>query len=521
MARNILSIYLFSSVIFLSIMFVYSYSRGKSAFAKAFGLLSLTLDIYLLGYLLEVNAETMDSMMFWNQVQYFGIPFFPGFWLMVSLLYTGRIKHLWSKTSIIVFIIPVMTFFMRLTNDMHLLFYSNIGVNKLGDFTFLVLDKGPWYYAQMFYSLIVLILCTAFYYQKLIKTTSQERKQFELLFTASIIPYIALVLIIFDPGKLGIDYSAIVLPLCIMLINYALSRYNFLGLKQLARERVFEESHEGLILMDRHYVIRDFNVSSILYFSLFGVKLKNEDLGLVLKDHEEILNSIYSRKRSVHTITSDNEQYYIEFSTKDIGRKDELAGILLTVEDVTLSEKLELQLRELAQTDELTGLNNRRYFMEETSKILDRALRYEEKLSMLMMDIDHFKAINDTYGHACGDLVLSTLAKIIKTTYRSTDIVGRFGGEEFVVAMINTTAEEAYDRAESLRSAVEDLRINCQDNELRVTISIGIAELEKDRCEKLDEFLNFADSAMYQAKERGRNQTVIYSQHESSSLNHG
>lgn len=513
MVRNILSIYLFSSVIFLSIMFVYSYSRGKSAFAKAFGFLALTLDIYLLGYLLEVNTDTIESMMFWNQIQYFGIPFFPGFWLMVSLLYTGRIKHFWSKTSVIVFIIPVITFFMRLTNDLHHLFYSTVGVNVLGDITFLVLGKGPWYYVQMLYSLVVLILCTAFYYQKLIKTTNQERKQFELLFIASIIPYAALILITFDPAKLGIDYTAIVLPPCILLINYALSRYNFLGLMQLARERVFEESHEGLILMDRHYVIRDFNASSILYFSLFGVKLKNEDLGLILKDHEEILHSIYSRKPCVHTIISDDEQYYIEFSTKDIGKKDELAGILLTIEDVTTSEKLELQLRELAQTDELTGLNNRRYFMEETSKILNHALRYDEKLTMLMMDIDHFKVINDTYGHACGDLVLSTLAKLIRATYRSTDIVGRFGGEEFVVAMVNTSAEEAYARAESLRTNIEGLSIRCQDNDIRVTISIGIAELNRERFEKLDELLNCADGAMYQAKERGRNQTVIYSAH--------
>lgn len=511
MIRNILSIYLFSSVIFLSIMFVYSYSRGKSAFAKAFGFLALTLDIYLLGYLLEVNAETIDSMMFWNQIQYFGIPFFPGFWLMVSLLYTGRIKYLWSKTSIVVFIIPVITFFMRLTNDFHHLFYSRVVMNVMGDFTFLVLGKGPWYYVQMLYSLSVLILCTTFYYQKLIKTTRQERKQFELLFIASIIPYAALVLIIIDPGKLGIDYTAIVLPPCILLINYALSRYNFLGLKQLARERVFEESQEGLILMDRHYIIRDFNASSMLYFSLFGVKLKNEDLGLVLEDHEEMLHSIYSRKPSVHTITSDDEEYYIEFSTKDIGKKDELAGILLTIEDVTLSKNLEFQLRELAQTDELTGLNNRRYFMEETNKILVRALRYDENLSLLMMDIDHFKEINDTYGHACGDLVLSTLARLIKSAYRSIDIVGRFGGEEFVVAMVNTAAEDAYIRAESLRSAIEDFRIKYQDNELRITISVGIAELNKDQCEKLDELLNCADSAMYQAKERGRNQTVIYS----------
>ena len=512
MGLSILSIYLFSSVILLSIMFVYSYSRNKSEFGKAFGLLALTLDIYLLGYLLEVNVESLDSMIFWNQVQYFGIPFFPGFWLMVSLLYTGRIKNLWSKTSIMVFLVPVITFIMRLTNNFHHLFYSRIGVNGFGDFTFLILDKGPWYYVQMLYSLIVLILCTAHYYKRLIKTNSQERKQFELLFISSIIPYAALILIVADPGRLGLDYTAFVLPPCILLINYALSRYNFLGLKQLARERVFEESHEGLILMDRHYVIRDFNASSILYFSLFNIKLKNEDLSLLLKDHEEILNSIYSRKQSVYPIISDNEKYYIEFSTKDIGKKDELAGILLTVEDVTLREGLEQQLREMAQTDELTGLNNRRYFIDQTNKALDHAVRYGEALTLLMMDIDYFKRINDTYGHICGDIVLKTLAQEIKSSFRSSDIIGRIGGEEFVAAMISTTSAEAYAKSEALRSRIEGLRIKCNGSEIRVSISIGIAEFYRDQNLKLDDLISFADDAMYQAKERGRNQTVVYRQ---------
>jgi diguanylate cyclase (GGDEF)-like protein len=490
-------------------MFVYSYSRSKSAFARAFGLLALTLDIYLLGYLLEINVETIEARLFWNQVQYFGIPFFPGFWLLVSILYTGRLKKTQSPIIIAVFTIPVITFLMRLTNNMHNLFYSGVGLNTVGDFTFLVLDKGPWYYVQSIYSFIVLVLCTTFYYRKLRRSNDQEKKQFNLLFWASTIPFVALLFIVIDPWKLGIDYSAIVLPPCILLINYALSRYNFLELKLLARERVFEESTEGLVLMDRHYVIRDFNPSSIRYLSWFNLELKNEDLGVVLSNHQEILKSIYDRERSVHTIDKGNDRYFIAFTIEDIGTKDDLSGKLLTIEDVTVREQLTTKLREMAQTDVLTGLNNRRYFVEESNKAVEHALRYNESLALLMMDIDHFKSINDNYGHACGDRVLKTLASIIKKTFRSTDIIGRIGGEEFAVVMVNSSAKEAFSKAEELRLLLEGFQIDFQNITIRISVSIGIAELFGNRC-NLDELLSQADKSMYEAKELGRNQTIVY-----------
>jgi hypothetical protein len=143
MVKNIISLYLFASVIFLSIMFVYSFTRGKSFFASAFGLLALTLDIYLLGYLLELNVASLDARLFWNQIQYFGIPFFPSFWLLVSLLYTGRFKKTQWYKIVLIFTVPISTFIMRLTNELHSWFYSSIELNTIGDLTFLVLGKGP------------------------------------------------------------------------------------------------------------------------------------------------------------------------------------------------------------------------------------------------------------------------------------------------------------------------------------------------------------------------------------------
>ena len=319
MIKIILSIYIFASVILLSIMFVHSYARGKSAFGRAFGLLALTADIYMLGYLLEINVESLSDRMFWNQIQYFGIPFFPIFWLLVCLLFTGRLQKAWGSITAAIFAIPVITFFLRLTNSMHGLYYSGVGLKQVGDITFVVLDKGPWYYVQMTYILVVLIMCTAFYHRKLIKSSNLEKKQFRLLFIVSLIPFISLLLIVIDPGKQGIDYTALVLPPCALLINYALSRYNFLELKLLAREKVFEESSKGLILMDKQNTIKDFNEASVRFFSWFNIKLDYKDLNTILASRKDILQSVYAKEQSIYTVKVEDENHFIAFSAKNIG----------------------------------------------------------------------------------------------------------------------------------------------------------------------------------------------------------
>ena len=245
MLINFLNIYLFAGVLLLTFMFVYAFLRGRSGYAKALGALCLSIQIYLLGYLLEINVSPMEDMIFWNQIQYFGIPFFPAWWLVVGILYTerGRLLKGWGGAA--VFAVPVLTFILRLTNDSHHFYYSKIQMNQIGDYTFLLLSKGPFYYVQMLYAFIALVLCTFFYFQRYRKSVGSERIQFRLFLIASILPYLALILIMTDLGGTGIDYTALILPPCILLILLALTRYNFLDIKALARERVFRDTDSG------------------------------------------------------------------------------------------------------------------------------------------------------------------------------------------------------------------------------------------------------------------------------------
>lgn len=161
-----------------------------------------------------------------------------------------------------------------------------------------------------------------------------------------------------------------------------------------------------------------------------------------------------------------------------------------------------------ARTDYLTGLFNRRYFVELAERELAHAARYQDPLSLLIIDIDHFKEVNDTWGHNSGDTVLQRVAHLIRDALREEDILGRIGGEEFAVALIGTDKEHALEVAQRIRTSVANTVITLSnDKAVNVTLSIGLTQLDK-RNSSLDGLLHQADKALYEAKDSGRDTVV-------------
>jgi diguanylate cyclase (GGDEF)-like protein len=187
-----------------------------------------------------------------------------------------------------------------------------------------------------------------------------------------------------------------------------------------------------------------------------------------------------------------------------LGEDQKLESWLMLISDATHWKDLELRLQELALTDELTKLRNRRYLLEAGATEIARAQRFSRSLSLVMLDIDHFKRINDEFGHAMGDSTLQAFANILKQHCRASDVVARTGGEEFVILLPETSLEEAGEYAESLRKNVQAASIVTPRNVMRITISLGVSSLN-DRCSNLDELMKCADRALYHAKSRGRN----------------
>ena len=172
-------------------------------------------------------------------------------------------------------------------------------------------------------------------------------------------------------------------------------------------------------------------------------------------------------------------------------------------------KRLQDELKTLAHTDFLTGLYNRRYFMEQAERELLRAQRYTTPTAILMCDLDHFKRINDTYGHSNGDRALCEVARYAVLTLREVDIISRFGGEEFAILLPQTGHTQAEEVASRLCQGIADLSILSEQGvPLRVTISIGVAMAKPDGSASLHTLLAQADHALYEAKSRGRNRVI-------------
>jgi diguanylate cyclase (GGDEF)-like protein/PAS domain S-box-containing protein len=182
-------------------------------------------------------------------------------------------------------------------------------------------------------------------------------------------------------------------------------------------------------------------------------------------------------------------------------------ALIAGISDITPQKQLEARLRELATTDELTGLENRRHFLELAQVELSRVRRTRSPLSLAMIDVDHFKHVNDRFGHAVGDRALKELSRAVRETVRTADVAARIGGEEFVLHLPDTGLDGALAVTERLRDRVRKSEIPLEDGTLiRFTVSAGVAELAPD--EGIDSLLKRADAALYRAKAAGRDRAL-------------
>jgi diguanylate cyclase (GGDEF)-like protein/PAS domain S-box-containing protein len=256
-------------------------------------------------------------------------------------------------------------------------------------------------------------------------------------------------------------------------------------------------SREELLTMSVTDIETEFTENQVLEFK-----------AQILQNGEGIFESTHRRK--------DDTTYPVEVRAKMI--KIGQPYMLSIVRDITERkladaqvQQLQDQLREQALHDPLTGLHNRRYLDEAIGRELIRSARNKQPIGIVMCDLDHFKLVNDTYGHLVGDEILRVFAELLKKHARGSDIVCRFGGEEFVLFLPDMPPAVAYQRAEQLRTSLAALQIGKEG--IRVTASFGVAAFPENG-KTMDSLIGAVDAAMYQAKEAGRNRVVVASAHE-------
>jgi diguanylate cyclase (GGDEF)-like protein len=205
-----------------------------------------------------------------------------------------------------------------------------------------------------------------------------------------------------------------------------------------------------------------------------------------------------------------NTLKHLGFTMTPLIENRQLMGIILIFQDITAQTEQLKELNYLATHDALTGINNKNYFLKEAQKEMDRSFRYHHAYSLLMLDIDDFKLINDQYGHLAGDAVIKTLSQIFKKVLVSSDIIGRYGGEEFIILLVEANQASALKKAEEIRHQIEQAITTYDELQLQVTVSIGVySNLNENSKPQLETIIKCADEALYKAKNNGKNQVYI------------
>lgn len=300
-------------------------------------------------------------------------------------------------------------------------------------------------------------------------------------------------------------------------------------LEKMLREKAerFDRFARSVPAVLYDYVIDSEGVPRCLYCSPFSIVLfgiapeaVEQDMG-VLFDliHPEDRARFHSEDRlanrdrtnfliELRVILRSGQEKWLRISssrnTEHGAGADIWSGYMIDISD---TKRVETLLKDRATHDYLTGLVNRQCFQERLEAELVRVRRYGQATSLLLMDVDHFKKVNDLFGHDAGDHVLKALSTQVLAQVRAVDMVGRWGGEEFTVLLPETGRDEACDVAERIRKAVEQQGFDYRDNSFGVTVSIGVAELDakKDRIELA---MRRVDEALYQAKHGGRNRVI-------------
>lgn len=301
----------------------------------------------------------------------------------------------------------------------------------------------------------------------------------------------------------------------------------------IARDIVMDHIPQLVVVMDANDLIIDANEVAEIWAGIPKAEMLGKDPIHIFTKWSQFLNRLLVTEETREEVTLSGEPLRIvELMVIPIKNKNDgtLSGRVVVAHDITERkqaendandmneilwgkieevESLQTQLREQAIRDPLTGLFNRRFFSESLEKEIAQAIRDNAPLSFIILDIDYFKKINDTYGHKCGDFILQTFAKFLSNNVRTADLLCRFGGEEFVILMPNASTESAYERAEVLRTQFEEMNINFENQKIKSTFSAGIATFPTHSGSS-ETVLSLADQALYQSKANGRNRVTIF-----------
>ena len=492
------------SLIFLYFA-IYSMGRLKSNLVALFALMNFSMACYSFGYAWELTLKSTEYVYMAIKVQYFGLAFLSIYWLAFAYKFkTNNYPSL--KLYMYLAIVPCITFFLVVTNEVHGLFHSAVYLEKTPHFLSVTTDKGFFYYIFILYSYSSSVYILISLYKSYKGNRYSLRLQNKLMVLASIMPMTCNLLYLFKLTPHNFDPTPFGFLVMSFYMYRAVFKYSFLDLKDSIRGLAFNSISEGILVLDNDFRIVDFNSVAQRFISNLSI----QNIGNSFIDFP-MGKTLFEKKENDKfelSIEKDSKIYIFEFKKNPVIVSSKVTAFIYIFSDITLTKDNMADLSFIASHDFLTGLYNRRSFTEEADKELARVDRYGGELSIIMLDIDFFKKVNDTYGHIVGDEVLKRLSNVISNNLRATDTFGRLGGEEFCILLPQTTIENAKNFAEKIRKIVEIVPFYWEKGKFNITISLGISYYSKGMNDvTFEAILDLADKALYKSKNNGRNQT--------------
>ena len=479
----------------------------------------------------EAAAVAKELKIFWSQVAYLGAQASPVLLMLFALTYTGHIQRIKPGVTALLFIIPALVVITAATNQSHHLVWLDFlpgppGTNSL------IYRHGPVFWLGIAYVFTMVSFATTFLVVFTVRSKKVYRFQHLIIVLASIMPWVGTVIYLFDLSPFpGLDTISISFLFTGILLLVGFSWGKMMNYVPIAHEFLFENIEDGIIVFDENLRIMDMNPAAQNFFSVKFEDIVGKNLEKITTLPDMVIGKFEKEKNYRFEMVSPlNFNMYFNASITPLQDKHKgFLGWVMFFEDITqrketekklkqvnhklerqLSEIriLEDQLREAASRDSLTGVFNRGYLEDTLKREIARAKRKNYPLSVIMLDVDEFKVINDTFGHKCGDEVVIALAKLLEKSTREADFVSRYGGDEFVLVMPEMNKEHAYQRAEKWRKECEELGLIKSNKSVHFTISIGISSYPIDG--KTNEaLLDRVDQALYSAKQAGRNCTRL------------
>ncbi len=458
--------------------------------------------------------NSLAVSLFWKEVWWVVIPFailntLLGLFFF-SLEYSLRLQHVPRVILFSTVISTMLIVGLTVTNNLHHLMWTVLqfpgGITQV---------YGPLYPFVLVYIYLIALASLVLLIRAYIRARGVLRVQTVLLIVGLLNP--VLVSVATDIGGWDplpfIDETAISFVVSVILFGLATLRFNEFFLLPIATEMIIKNMSDGVLVTDLEERVIFSNPKALEILGKTSTQIRGEQVSKVLKDWQpEAYQAWVGNLQDTQLEIDGPERQFLRLTISNLsGSANASAGQLLIMNNITMQKNVEINLQELAMTDHLTGLFNRRHFFNVAGLLFSQAKRYKHPLALLIFDIDNFKHINDTYGHAIGDKTLKLLAECITRTIRSSDVAARFGGDEFVILLPETDAVQAAKLGERLRLLMADQVISDLPSDKHIYISIGSAgfSLGSD-ISTIDTVLEQADRALYVAKQAGGNQVHVF-----------